>query len=94
MTCALLSDVVIMQGMLGGNRVAHVVKGNVLKEDVDKWVVLLQEDGAEEVSRIGQMDTKPSNADLEAMVYNFGAGKSPMTSAAKAAKGLFDRFKK
>lgn len=83
-----------MQGMLGGNRMAHIVKGNVLKEDAAKWVVLLQEDGAEEVSRIGQMDTRPSTADLEAMVYNFGAGKSPVTKAVKAARGLLGRFKK
>lgn len=72
---------------------AHIVKWNLLKEDTSKWIVLLQEDGAEEVSRIGQMETKPSNADLEAMVYNIGASKSPVTKAAKAAKGLFDRFK-
>jgi hypothetical protein len=80
--------------MLGGNRMAHIVKGAMLGEDATKWVVLLQEDSDAEVSRIGQMDTKPSNADLEAMVYNYGAGKSPMTKAAKAARGLFDRFSK
>lgn len=73
---------------------AHILKGNTLHEGSGKWVVLLQEDGQEEVERIGQMDSKPSNADLEAMVYNFGATKSPVTAAAKAARGLFDRFKK
>jgi hypothetical protein len=73
---------------------AHIVKGKMLKDDASKWVVLLREDGAEEVARIGQMDSRPTNADLEAMVYNFGAGKSPVTAAAKAARSLFDRFKK
>ena len=33
-------------------------------------------------------------ADLEAMVYNIGASKSPVTQAAKAARGLLDRFSK
>ena len=51
-----------MQGFLGGNRLAHIFKWNLSKEDPSKWVVLLQEDGSEEVTRIGQMDTRPTNA--------------------------------
>jgi hypothetical protein len=81
-----------VQGFLGGNQMAYVFKWS-LGEDSSKWCVLLDEGNGNTVS-IGQMDSKPTSADLEAMVYNAGAAKSPLTMGAKAVRGLFSRFSK
>lgn len=57
----------------------------------DKWSVCLEDgDGME---RIGQMETKPTTADIEAMVYNASAASSPLTASAKAVMGFINRFK-
>lgn len=60
--------------------------------ETDKWSVFLEQ--AHQMKRVGQMDTKPTNADIEAMVYNASAATSPLMASAKAVSGLLHRFKK
>lgn len=62
------------------------------KVDGDKWSVFLEE--SEGVKCVGQMDDKPTGADIEAMVYNASAASSPLTAAAKTISRLLQAFKK
>lgn len=79
-----------MQGALGGNKMAYLFRGIIA--DSDKWFVFLQE--GEGTKSVGQMDGKPTSADIEAIVYNASAARSPLTAAAKAVSGLFSGLKK
>lgn len=60
--------------------------------DSEKWSVFLEQDDG--IKRVGQMDGKPTSADIEAMVYNASAANSPLTAVAKAVSGLFNGLKK
>jgi hypothetical protein len=77
------------QGLFGRGQQAVLFKwaGSELRT---KWQFFLEKDGT--LTRIGLMDKKPSDEDMETMVYNSSAAKSPLASGArmfnKLTKGL------
>jgi hypothetical protein len=83
--------VVYMQGLLGGNRLAYLFRWSQSKVS-KKWCVYMEE--KDQTFCIGQMDSKPSNADIESMVYNASAVKSPVTAGVKMLSRLTQGFGK
>ena len=76
-----------MQGRLGGNREAFLFRWT-RSSDTAKWAFFLQQkDGLECISLA---DKKPSNADMETMVFSVSANKSPLAAGAR----LFGRLTK
>lgn len=75
--------------MLGGGQEAFLFKWSESQES-PKWAFFLAEKGG--ITRVGQMTKKPSNEDMETMVFNASASKSPLTAGArlfgKLTKGL------
>lgn len=81
----------IMQGMLGGGTEGFLFKWTQSDES-SKWNFFVKEkDG---MKLVGQMEKKPSNEDMEAMIYNLSASKSPLTAGAKLVNKLTKGFGK
>ena len=76
--------------MLGGGKEAFLFKW-ALSEESRKWLFFLKD--GNDMKLIGQMDNKPSNEDMEAMVYNNSASKSPLTAGAKMFNKLTKGFR-
>jgi hypothetical protein len=74
--CACMS----VQGMLGRGQQAFLFRWLQSSEGA-KWAFFLQERGG--MQRIGLMPKKPTNEDMEVMVYNATAAKSPLAAGAK-----------
>eukprot|EP00892_Ulva_mutabilis_P002764 jgi/Ulvmu1/12489/UM009_0142.1 len=80
---------ITLGGIVGGNKMAYLFRWTMAA--TDKWSVCLED--SDGMKCVGQMDTKPTNGDIEAMVYNASAANSPLAASAKAVSGLFKRFR-
>lgn len=83
---------VSVQGVLGGGKRAYLFRW-AQGSDGDKWALYLEAGAAME--RIGLTPRKPTNEDMEDMVHNASAAKSPLAAGAKLfgklTKGLREK---
>eukprot|EP00878_Enallax_costatus_P047266 GHUV01057731.1.p1 GENE.GHUV01057731.1~~GHUV01057731.1.p1 ORF type:complete len:288 (+),score=100.13 GHUV01057731.1:340-1203(+) len=72
--------------------VVHHVSPGSKGSSSSPWRVLVKE--GEHFVQVGQMQKRPEPSDLELVLINARAAKSPLTSFVKGVKGMLDRGKK